>query len=756
MSETMSTPTMSSAGTASGLLGTGLDRVDGPLKVTGQARYAGDFDAENLAHATMVPSTIACGRIRSIDVSKALAHPGVLAVMTPFNAPRLPEGGQAGVKPPAGRVLSLLQDDRVHYDRQPIAVVIAETLESSRQAARLLGIDYERERPMLDFDEAKSEAHPPEQAQGQQPDSSRGDVDAAWQAAVHRHEAVYSTPEEHHNPLEPHVTMAQWDDGDHLTLYDSTQYVQGVRNTVSKRLGIEPEKVHVISPFVGGAFGSKGSAWSHVVLAAMASREVGRPVRLVLERTQMFGPVGQRPFTEQHLRLATEAEGKLTAIEHAVHAQTSRIEDWIEPSALVTRMLYSCDNLVTSHRLVPLNVGVPTFQRAPGEATGTFALEVAMDEMAQAAGVDPLEFRRRNHAEHDEDRKMPFSSKSLLACYDEGAQRFGWSRRNPQPGSMRDGPARIGWGMASATYPAKRMAAEASAALMRDGRLRVRCATHDLGTGTYTILTQTAADVLALPASRVSVEIGDSDFPQAPVSGGSMSAASTAPAVRQACHVLRERLVDLAVSDESSPLHGLPHERVMLEQGRLQSRDDPSVGEPLLAVATRHSKEAGDVLLEAKAQAKPGPEAEKFSKHSFGAVFVEVVVDEDFGEIRVRRIVAAYGIGRLLNEKTGRSQLMGGIVWGLSMALHEHSLRDPRYGRIANANLAEYHVPVNADIPEIELIIVPEHDPHINELGAKGIGEIGITGMAGAIANAVWHATGRRIRSLPITLDKLI
>jgi xanthine dehydrogenase YagR molybdenum-binding subunit len=733
------------------LVGAGLDRVDGPLKVCGLAPYVTDFDAAGLAHATLVPSTIACGRVAAIDASQALAHPGVLMVLTPFNAPRLPEGGQAGIKPPAGRVLSLLQDDRVHYDRQPIAVVVAETLEASRQGARLLRVDYSRDTPILDFEQAKAEAHPPEEAQGQQPDSARGDFDAGWQDATHRHEATYLTPTEHHNPLEPHATLAWWE-GERLTLVDATQYVQGVRQTVSQRLGIEPEQVRVINPYVGGAFGSKGSAWSHVVLAAMAARELGRPVRLALERPQMFGPVGQRPRTEQRLRLAAAADGRLVALEHAVHAETARIEDWIEPSALVSRMLYACDNLVTSHRLVPLNIGVPTFQRAPGEATGTFALEVAMDEMALAAGLDPLEFRLRNHAGHDAERDMPFSSKSLRECYDEGARRFGWARRDPRPGSMRDGQSLVGWGMATATYPAKRMQAEAEVALRADGRIRVRCATHDLGTGTYTILTQVAADALALPPSAVQVEIGDSDFPTAPVSGGSMTAASTGSAVLAACQALRRRLIELAVADPASPLHGLPHERVELSGGRLHHREQGERGETLAALAARHEAKP----LQVRAQASPSPESMNYSKHSFGAVFAEVRVDAELGEIRVPRIVAAYAVGRLLNAKTGRSQLLGGIVWGLSMALHEHSLRDPRYGRIANANLAEYHVPVNADIPDIELIVVPEDDPHVNPLGAKGIGEIGITGVAAAIANAVWHATGRRIRSLPITLDTLL
>ncbi|MDZ5459341.1 xanthine dehydrogenase family protein molybdopterin-binding subunit [Azohydromonas lata] len=745
------TLTSPAVGAEDGKLGGALSRVDGPLKVCGQARYAADFHLPGLTHATLVQSRVAAGRLRAIDTKSAEAHPGVLLVMTFFNAPRLPEGGQAGIKPPAGRTLSLLQDDRVHYDGQPIAVVVAETLEASRQGARLLQVEYDQEPPQLDFEAAKAQAHPPKEAQGQEPDSRRGDVEAAWSQAAHRLEATYTTPLEHHNPLETHATLAAWD-GDQLTLWDSTQYVHGVKQTLSQRLGLQAEQVRVVSPFVGGAFGSKGSAWSHVVLAAMAAREVKRPVRLVVERTQMFGPVGNRPFTQQQFRLAADGGGQLTALEHRVHAETSRIEDWIEPSALISRFLYACDNVATTHRLVPLNVGVPTFQRAPGEATGSFALESAMDELAHQAGLDPLEFRRRNHSDFDAGQQLPYSSKSLLACYDQGAQAFGWSQRNPKPRATRRGDVLVGYGMATATYPAKRLASEARATLLPDGHVRVQCGTHDLGTGTWTLLTQVAADRLDLPPARIALEIGDTALPMAPVSGGSMTAASAGAAVHAVCELLRTHLAELAVTDEASPLHGVPHELIELREGRLRKTDEPGRGETLESLAARHA----DIDLQVNVRATPGPDAEKYSKHSFGAVFVEVHVDADLGEIRVPRIVAAYSVGNLLNAKTGRSQLLGGIVWGLSMALHEHSLRDPRYGRIANANLGEYHIPVNADIPDIELIIVPEDDPHIGPLGAKGIGEIGITGVAGAIANAVWHATGRRIRDLPISLDSLL
>ncbi|WKB53606.1 xanthine dehydrogenase family protein molybdopterin-binding subunit [Eleftheria terrae] len=736
---------------ATAVLGQPIDRVDGPLKVCGQAHYVGDLQRPGMAHAVLLLSSIARGRVAGLDSSAALALPGVLAVMTHENAPRVPDGGRAGMKPPAGRTLFLLQDDQVHHDRQPIAVVVAETLEAAREAAQRVQVRYEPAPACLDPVAGRAAAHAPKAVQGRPADSLRGDLQLGWQQAVHRVEASYATPTEHHNPLETHATLAEWQ-GDRLVLHDTTQYVQGVRDSVAQRLGLPPGQVQVINAYVGGAFGCKGSAWSHVVLAAMAARQVGRPVRLVLERPQMFGPVGHRPATEQRLRLGADAGGRLTAIEHQVHAETARVEDWTESAALLTRSLYACEHVGTSHRLVPLDIAVPTFMRAPGESTGSFALECAIDELAVAAGLDPLEFRLRNHAAEDADKGLPYSSKSLVACYRQAAERFGWQRRPQAPRPWTDGDWQVGWGMATATYPANRMPAEALARWEPNGRLRVQCASHDLGTGTYTVLTQVAADTLGLPPQRVTVEIGDSDLPRAPVSGGSMTVASVGSAVQAACLALRERLVALAVADADSPVYQLPHEQVALGGGRLQACGAAGRGEPVEALLARH----GGRPLEARAQSRSAPADERHARQAFGAVFAEVRIDRTLGEIRVPRIVGAYAVGRLLNAKTGRSQLMGGIVWGVSMALHEHSLRDPRYGRIANANLAEYHLPVNADVADIEVIVVPEDDVHVNPLGAKGVGEIGITGVAAAVANAVWHATGKRVRELPIRVEHLL
>jgi xanthine dehydrogenase YagR molybdenum-binding subunit len=528
--------------------------------------------------------------------------------------------------------------------------------------------------------------------------------------------------------------------------------MKGVQRTVAGTLGIAPEQVTVLCPYVGGGFGCKGSVWSHVVLAAMAAKMVNRPVKLVLDRTQMFGPVGQRPVTDQRMRLAAMSDGRLTASAHDTIAYTSMIEDWIEPCGLMTRMMYASPNQETTHRLARMNLGTPTFMRAPGEASGSFALESSMDELAYALGIDPLQLRLQNYTERDPGKDLPFSSKSLRQCYEMGAERFGWQRRNPQPRSMREGDTLVGWGMATATYPTNRSKGQASATLHPDGQAVFRSSTQDLGTGTYTVMTQIAADALGVPVERVSFELGNSQLPEAPVSGGSTTVASVGPAVQAAGHALRLKLVGIALGDERSPLFGALPDEVDALDGELFLRADPARRETMAAIVARQA--SGPVEVEASAE--PGDASEHYSMHAFGAVFVEVHVDELLGEVRVPRVVGVYGVGKLMNAKTGHSQLMGGIVGGLGMALFEETVIDQRNGRAVNGNLAEYHVPVNADVGRIEVEVVEEDDPHVNPLGAKGIGEIGITGVAAAVANAVFHATGKRIRSLPITLDKLL
>ncbi|HVY47631.1 MAG TPA: xanthine dehydrogenase family protein molybdopterin-binding subunit, partial [Minicystis sp.] len=585
----------------------------------------------------------------------------------------------------------------------------------------------------------------------QPPSYARGDVDKGLAAAAARVEAVYTTPFETHNPLEPHATIAAWQ-GDRLTLYDATQGIFESRRKAAASLGLGKDRVRVISHFLGGGFGCKGSAWSHVVLAAMAARQLGRPVKLVLTRAQMFGPVGGRPRTRQTVTLGATKQGKLVAVRHRSESANSRFDEFVEHTTSPTRALYATPALETREHIVPLDIGTPTFQRAPGESSGSFAIESAMDELAHALRVDPLELRLLNHADKDPETGKPWSSKSLKACYRAAADRFGWAKRKPEPRSMRDGDVLVGWGMATATYPAHLRPASARARLADDGRAVVLAGSQDLGTGTYTIMTQIAADALGVPVERVHFDLGDTDMPETPTSGGSTTAASVGSAVHAAGVAVRKQLVDLARADPRSPVHGLPEADVLVENGRVARKTDPTRAEPLEDVLRR----AGRRALEASFESRPSGEREKFQTRAFGADFVEVRVDPDLGQARVSRVVAAFACGTILNAKTARSQFLGGIVWGIGMALTEETRFDPHLARIMNADLAEYRVPVNADVPPIDVILVPETDPYVNELGVKGIGEIGITGVAAAIANAVFHATGKRIRDLPIRVEKLL
>jgi xanthine dehydrogenase YagR molybdenum-binding subunit len=739
------------------VIGQGIDRLDGRLKVTGQAKYAAEHALPKLAYAVMVQSTVPKGRITAIDSAAVRGMAGVLLVLTHENAPRLAkeDDGKSQSKPdqkkqPPNPKLSLLQDDRVDYNAQPIAVVVADTFEHARDAARRLNVRYASEPAQLDFAKAKLTARRPDPQPDRPPETGRGNVARSLQNAATTHDAVYTTPMENHNPLEPHATTAQWQ-GDQLTLWDSTQNVTGVRNVAAKTFGIDPKHIRVLCPFVGGGFGSKGTTWSHVMLAALASKAAGVPVKLVLERTQMYGPVGARPLTDQHLVLGADRAGKLLAVTHDTISSTSFVSDFVEPCTAPTRKSYASESLQTSQKLATLNVGVPTYMRAPGESSGSFALESAMDELAHKLNVDPIALRLTNYAEKDYDKDIPWSSKSLRECYRVGAERFGWARRNPAPGSMREGRTLVGWGMATAAYPANRKGAKASAQIGADGIVIVRSGTHDLGTGTYTIMTQIAADALGMPIARIRFELGDTSFPEAPVSGGSQTTASVGPAVHEAARTLRDKLIAAALGDSASRLHGLTLNDIDTADGWLFAKSDPARRDAMIDVAKR----AGDPI-KADASADQGDEKKRYSMHAFGAVFVEVHVDPDLGTVRVPRIVGAYGVGRVMNRKTTHSQLMGGIVWGVGMGLMEKTEMDWRVGRAVNANLADYHVPVNADIGEIDITVVDEVDPYINELGAKGVGEIGITGVAAAIANAVYHATGKRIRDLPITPDKLI
>lgn len=731
------------------IIGAALSRTDGVDKVTGTARYAAEYPVPGLVYAVMVQSEIPSGRIRSVDATQARARPGVLEVLYPGHVPQLPQP-RGQVKPPGARALSLLQLDSVVYSGEPVALVIAESLEAAQEAARLVAFEYEASAPRVAWDEGPDGLVKPESMTGEEPDSTRGlDLPEQVPEGV-TVVADYTTPYEFHNPMEPHATIARWD-ADHLTLWDATQYVSGVQESVAHALGMAPEKVHVICRYTGGGFGCKGSAWSHVVLAALAARSVGRPVKLVLDRPQMVGPVGYRPRTRQALVCSADDQGRLVAQRHDVVASTSVIEDWTESSAVVTRMLYACPRQHTRHRLVRLNLGTPTFMRAPGESSGSYALECAMDELAERLGMDPLALRLANYAEKDPDRSLPFSSKSLRECYELGARAFGWHERAPRPRSTRVGDEWVGLGMATATYPARRSKAQARARLATDGTVLVQSGTQDLGTGTYTIMTQIAAQESGFPVQRVRFELGDTDYPRAPVSGGSQSAASVGPAVAAAARQLAGALIEATVKDPHTPFYGMPTAALAVVDGWVVERTRPARRVAASEVAGRLGHP-----LEVTADADPGAVKERYSLHSFGAVFAEVRVDVSLGVIRVARLTGVYDVGRLLNQKTGVSQLKGGLVWGIGMALEEDGLLDTRYARFVNNNLSEYHVPVNADVPALEVMVLDRPDTVFDELGARGIGEIGITGVAAALANACYHATGRRVRELPITLDKLL
>jgi xanthine dehydrogenase YagR molybdenum-binding subunit len=777
-----------SAGRAAPSVGTPVNRVDGRLKVTGGAKYAAELAVPNVAYAVMVTSTIANGRVRRMDATESLHAPGVIAVLTPENAPRLPNAprphmpasppvggpgqgagqpqtgnqpsqqqgaGQRQGTPPSGpamRVPTLMQDDRVYYNGQPIGLVIADTFEHAMAAASLVKVTYDEERPVLDFEStplAPASAVRPVGAGGKR--TQRGDVAAGLAEADVKVDHTYTTPFENHNPLEPHNTVAQWE-GDKVTLYDSTQGIFSVRSGIARAFAIPPENVRVVSYFTGGGFGSKGGPWSHVYLAAMAAKHVSRPVKLVVTRRQMFGPTGGRAQTTQRVTLGARKDGTLTAMRHHTVSTTSMLEDFVESCGVATRMLYESPNIETDHDLKRLNVGSPTFMRAPGEATGTFALESAMDELAVVLGMDPIELRLRNYAERDPDSGKPWSSKSLRECYRVGAERFGWSRRTPEPRSMSDGRWLIGYGMATATYPARQQAASCTARILPDGRALVRAGTQEIGCGTYTVMAQIAADALGLPVDRVRFELGDTDMPPTPGSVGSATASSTGPAVNAAATAARQKLVQMAIADAASPLRGAREDDVRAADGKLALASDPSKSETFEAIIARN----GGQPVDARVDLRPTPDQQAYSMHSFGAVFSEVRVDRDLGLIRVPRVVGAYGGGKILNTKTAASQMISGIVWGISQALLEETHIDPRSGRYVNADLAEYHVPVNADIGSIDVVFVEENDPHVNPIGVKGVGEIPIVGVAASIANAVYHATGKRVRSLPITVDKLL
>jgi xanthine dehydrogenase YagR molybdenum-binding subunit len=726
-------------------------RYDALAKVTGRAKYSAEFrepfPAKDLVYAYIVQSTIPSGTILSMDTQTAERAPGVLAVMTPFNAPKLPA---VAPKPPATRRLSLLQDKTVYYNGEPIAVVVASSIEEAHQAARLIKVNYRQQPAKLNFLKRLDEARPPKNAGKEPAKQVRGDIAKGMAAAAVTVDETYITPIQNHNPMEPHATIAWWKDNK-LTVYDATQYITGDKMSLAKTLNLPLDSVHVICPYVGGGFGCKGSSWSHVALCAMAAKIVQKPVKLVLERTQMFGPVGARPSTVNHIQLAASAEGKLLAVQHDEIDHASVMEDFPEHATSPTRMLYASDSNSTSLSMVDMNLGIATFMRAPGESPGTAVLEIAMDELAEKLKMDPLQLRLVNYAELDQSEDKPWSSKHLREAYTQAAERFGWSKRQA-PGARLEGNEYIGVGMATATYPANRSAAMALVRVMPNGRGYAASGTQDLGTGMYTLMAQTAARFLGLHPTQIDVKLGDSTLPKAPVSGGSQSAASVCPAVEAAAQQVKLKLTQLAINDAQSPLHGVNDTDIDLQDGKIVQKSDPSKGELLTSLLERN----GSKPVEAQGSAEPGEDKTSVSAHSWGAVFAEVAVDKDTHMVKVRRVVGTYDIGTLMNDKTGKNQLEGGIVWSVGTALQEETVIDNTYGRAVNENLAEYHVPVNPDIGEIDVTVLNIPDTKFNPLGGRGIGEIGNTGASAAIANAIYNATGKRVRHYPITPDKIM
>src|SRR3989440_7970637 len=666
------------------VVGQPLDLVDGRLKVTGGARYAADYPFDDMAHAVLVSSTIANGRIKSFDTSKAASMPGVLHIMTYQNAPKLKpvmtnpaEGDAAGRRVP-------LQSPTIYYSGQYIAVIVADTLEKARQAAQLLHVEYDEQPPAADINRERGKARPPRQVSGKPPDVKRGDVEAGLSAADVRVDETYRTPTEHHNPMEPHATTAVWE-GDKLTVYDATQYTYGVRHALATTFGIPEENVRCVCKFTGGAFGCKGTVWSHVSLAAAAARQVKRPVKLYVTRAQMFSNVGHRAETEQRVVLGAKRDGSLTAIIHEGISHTSVFDEFVEPFSKATHMMYRSENLRASQRLVPLNVGTPSYMRAPGETSGMFALESALDELAYKLNMDPIKLRLVNHADTDPDTKFPWSTKLLKESYQVGAERFGWSRRKPEVSSMRDGRYLVGLGMATAVYPVNHFPSSARVRIQQDGSAICESSTHDLGTGAYTVLTQIAADTLGLPVERVLVVIGDTNLPKAMVSGGSSTTMSVGSAIQGAGRAAIVKLTELARTDSRSTLYNASADQIVAQGGQLSLKTNPAKGETFQQILSR----AGMKEIEGSYDMQFDDREKTHASHSFGAQFAEGRVDPDFGEVRVTRFAGVFDIGRVMNMKTGQSQMKGGIIMGIGMALMEDSVIDTNLGRIVNQDVAE-------------------------------------------------------------------
>jgi len=744
-------------------LGEKRERGDGVVKVTGQAKYAVEYQPENVAYGVVIQSTVASGRIIRMETEKARQAPGVLAVYTHLNSLKINKPTGIADGGAAQSTYTPIQDDRIIHNGQNIGLVVAETFEQATWAASLVETEYETEPALIYPDDPRAE-----RKENSSTNIDLGDAHQAMAQAEVRINARYATPREYNTPMEPHACIASWQD-DRMTVWEPSQWVMGAQKEIAEWLGIAVSQVRIISPYVGGGFGSKPVPYTHVALACVASRALGRPIKVSLTRPQTFTGLGGRPATIQNLEMGASRDGKILAIIHDGLSDTSMIDTFAEGTNKATGRLYAVPNVYSRHYVAAINTVTPGWMRAPGENPSTYGLEVAMDEMAYELGIDPLAFRLRNWADHDYQLNAPWSTRRLKEAYAAAAEAFGWDKRSMAPRSMREGRELIGWGMATATYPVSRSPAEAKLIFHSDGSLVVQSAGADIGTGTYTILAQTAAEVLQIPSRQIRVELGDTDLPRAGVAGGSQLAGNLTAAVHKTAEAMREKLFTLATESPGSPLFQVEREQLVLRDGavRVKSQPERAVSYDKLVklndsltlsvlsgtFSPDESEEDRDQAVHSMSK-MTRPEA--FSAHSWGAQFVEVRVDEDFGTVRVKRLVSAFDSGRLYNPQLARSQWIGGMVMGLGQALLEGGVIDPRNARVINNNLADYLIAVNADVPEIVAIDVGEPDYHATLMGGKAVGELGIVGMAAAISNAVYHATGKRVRDLPLSLNKLI
>jgi len=731
-----------------------MSRVDGRLKVTGAATYSAEYNLPNMSYAVLVGSTVAKGRLTSIDTKAAEKAPGVLAVITHLNAPKVPgfgKGVNPSQPPTAGQPLQVFQDDKVRFNDQPIAVVVADTFERARFAAGLVKAQYAAEKHQT----ALAQGTPIEPAQAKKnpkspvADYTRGTADAYKTAAL-KLEAEYVIPTEVHHPMELQAVTAHWEAPDRLTLYDKTQGTMRTRSDFAKEWGIPETNVKVIATFVGGAFGNGLHTWPHETAAIMAAKVVNRPVKLVLLREQMTTMVGYRPFTWQKIGMSATPDGKITAITHEANGQTSSYEQFTESTVQQTRMMYQSPNVNTRYRIVPLDISTPIWMRGPGEATGAFALESAMDEMAHLLKLDPLEFRLRNYTDQDPEKNLPWSTKFLKECYQMGADKIGWKKRKLEPGSVRDGEWLVGYGMGVGTFGAHRGASKANVRLQSNGTVLLQSAVTDIGPGTGTAMTQIAADTLGLAPEKIKFEWGNSEFAPAPTQGGSAIVNTVGAAVQEACQALKEKLRK-AAGNTNTAFAAAGNDDLLFTNSYLTLKGNQTARVPYADLLKQ--PDAGFVVVESKPN---GEDQKKYSMYSFSVHFAEVRVHHLTGEVRVSKLVSCADAGVIVNQKTAGNQMKGGAVGGIGMALMEAAVIDDRFGRYVTKDLADYHVPVHADAPTVEVLFVNQPDPHVNNLGTKGIGEIAIIGVAPAIANAVFNATGKRVRELPITPDKLV